>query len=76
MCENAIIYYVLEPHDADFLLFAMDAIRLLVVPGQYACPCILVRALACASLCEHVRACSCLCVHDQRTWVFHAFVFI
>ena len=34
MCENAIIYYVLEPHDADFLLFAMDAIRLLATPGQ------------------------------------------
>ena len=37
MCEYAIIYYVLEPHDADFLLFAMHSIRLFAVPGQYVC---------------------------------------
>ena len=35
MCQNAIIYSVLEPSDADLLLFAAFLIRLFVVPSQY-----------------------------------------
>mgnify|MGYP001288783482 CR=1 FL=1 len=35
MSPNAIIYNMLEPHDADILLFARHSIRLLLVPSQY-----------------------------------------
>ena len=35
MSQNAIIYSMLELHDADILLLARHSIRLLPVPSQY-----------------------------------------
>ncbi len=35
VCQNPIIYSMLEPQDADILLFARHSIRLFVVPSQY-----------------------------------------